>query len=150
MLPERRAERPDRELLAERFQAFLDGSRGRKLASRSGPQSFSKTMVACMRSPPPKPLLFAEEVVCGRHPLAACLLMSPSSSERFPEPAPKELVLNVSQVLLHLRCNDDVQNQARYSAPPPQRSGATFTVGMPPPTRAITAREEVRVGFDSR
>lgn len=138
-------------MLAERFQALLDASRGRKLASRSGPQSFSKTMVACMRSPPPKPLLFAEEVVIVcRHPLAACLLISPSSSERFPEPARKELVLNVSRVLLHLRCNDDVQNQARYSAPPRQRSGATFTVGMAPPTRAITAREEVRVGFDSR
>lgn len=26
VLPERRAERPDRELLAERFQAFLDAS----------------------------------------------------------------------------------------------------------------------------
>lgn len=46
-----------------------------------------------------------------------------------------------------------VASTCRITAPQPRQrptGPSTFTVGMPPPTRAITAKDGLPVGFDSR
>lgn len=61
-------------------------------------ESLSKIIVAWIRSPPPMPLLPDDAVVmvCSRYPSAACLLITFSSSVRFPEPVPHSFSLRMT------------------------------------------------------
>ena len=82
--------------------------------------SFSKTIVAWIRSLPPNPPLFADAVVivCSRYPFAACLLSSPSSSERFPDPVPRNFSLSVTWITTYSILGPPPLDGARFVGPP--------------------------------